>query len=64
MLEFINFDDNRIKLVGANVFEPLTKLVSLSVERNNCIDDFAMQEEPLKQLIRKIARECSPTFLD
>lgn len=59
LLEFINLNDNRIKRIGENVFEPLTKLISLSVERNICINNFALEEEPLKELIKEIATKCS-----
>lgn len=58
LVEFINLNDNRIKKVGTNVFEPLKKLISLDIERNDCIDDFAIQPEEMRKLIRRIARKC------
>lgn len=59
LLEFINLNDNRIKKVGAEVFEPLTRLVSLSIERNVCIDEYALEEEALRNLIADVGRKCS-----
>lgn len=58
-LEFITLDDNKIKQVGLNIFDSLQKLISLSMERNVCVDGFALQEEPLRELIREISRNCS-----
>lgn len=58
-LEFINLNDNRIKQVGVGIFEPLTRLVSLSIERNDCIDGYAMEEETLKNLIAEVGRKCT-----
>lgn len=60
LLEFINLSDNRIKTVGRNLFEPLDKLVALNIERNVCIDGFAIEEEPLKNLKAEINTKCSP----
>lgn len=59
LLEFVNLNDNRIIQVGANVFNVLGKLISLSFERNPCYDGFAVQENALKRLIIRIARNCS-----
>lgn len=59
LLEFINLNDNRIKQVGAEVFEPLIRLVSLSIERNDCIDEYALEEEALRNLIAEVGRKCS-----
>lgn len=59
LLEFINLNDNQIKQVGENIFEPLTQLVILSFERNICFDGFAIQEEPLRKLKLEIIRNCS-----
>lgn len=60
LLEFINLNDNKLKTIGENIFQSLSKLISLSIERNVCIDNFALQEEPLKELIDEVARKCSP----
>ena len=59
LLSFINLDNNRIKQVAVNLFEPLTQLISLSIENNDCIDGFALQEEPLRILIEEISKNCS-----
>lgn len=59
LLEFINLNDNRIKQVGVELFKPLTSLVSLSIERNDCIDGYALEEETLKNLITEVVRKCS-----
>ncbi|CRK86445.1 CLUMA_CG000023, isoform A [Clunio marinus] len=58
LLEFISLDDNRIRSIGTNVFGSLNNLISLSVEHNICIDNFAMEEEPLKNLIQEINVKC------
>ena len=60
-LEFINLNDNKIKHVGANIFEPLTLLAILSFERNICFDGFALQEESLRRMKTEIAGNCSMT---
>lgn len=59
LLEFINLSDNRIKAVGRNIFESLNKLTALNIERNACIDGFAIQEETLLKLKAEINRKCS-----
>lgn len=59
LLEFINLNHNKIKVVGSRVFEPLGKLISLSIEGNVCIDDFALEEDTLKKLITDVYRKCS-----
>lgn len=59
LIEFINLNDNRIKTVGINIFEPLIKLVALNIERNICIDAFAIEESPLNSLKTEINRSCS-----
>lgn len=59
LLEFIDLSDNRIKTVGRNIFEPLDKLVALNIERNVCIDGFAIEEESIKNLKSEINRKCS-----
>lgn len=64
LLEFINLNDNRIKEVAADVFEPLPLLAILSFERNICYDGFALQEEPLNILKSQIVRNCSLSKLE
>lgn len=58
LLEFINLNDNKIKQVGSNTFDGLPNLASLDIERNICIDDFALQEDAIKKFKKKIARSC------
>lgn len=57
-LTFINLNGNHIKQIGSNAF-PLSTLVSLSIEANECIDGFAMQTEALMKLVAEIERNCS-----
>lgn len=61
LLEFINLNDNRIKQVSANLFEPLALLAILSFERNICFDGFAFQDELLTKLKTEIVGNCSLT---
>lgn len=58
LLEFINLNDNKIKQISSNIFDPLSNLISFSIERNICIDDFGFQNQSLNELKDKIARKC------
>lgn len=58
LLEFINFDDNKIKKINMNAFNNLPNLVSISLERNICIDNFAMDEMSRNNLSKEIELNC------
>lgn len=58
-LEFINFDDNKIKKINGNAFNNLPNLVSISLERNVCIDSFSMDELSRNNLSKEIELNCS-----
>lgn len=58
LLEFINFDDNRMKKIDGGVFLNLPNIVSISLERNICIDNFAMDEVSRRDLISEIKLKC------
>lgn len=59
LLEFIDLSDNRIKTVGRNIFKPLDKLIALNIERNVCIDGFAIEVESIESLKTEINKKCS-----
>lgn len=57
-LQFINFNDNKIKRIASNIFENIPEIVSFSVERNICIDDSAYGADDLSRLKNEILRNC------
>lgn len=59
LLQFINLNDNKIKTVGEGIFTGLNDLISLSIERNVCVDGSAMGEEALRELIKEVGEKCS-----
>lgn len=58
-LEFINFDDNRIRRIDVSAFANLPNIVSISLERNICIDNFAMDAIGRNNLTKEIQLKCA-----
>lgn len=56
LLEFINLNDNKIKQISLSAFDSLNHLISVSIERNICIDDFGFENESLNKLKDKITK--------
>lgn len=57
-LEFINFDDNRISKIDGNFIDNLPQIISVSLERNICINNFAMDEIGMNNLSNEIKSKC------
>jgi Leucine-rich repeat (LRR) protein len=56
-LQFINLNDNKIKVIAANVFDDLPELISVSIERNVCIDSSTYGE--IDTFKSEIVEKCS-----
>jgi Leucine-rich repeat (LRR) protein len=58
-LEFINFDDNRITKIDIDFIKNLQNIVSVSLERNECIDSFGIDEMSMRTLLNQIKINCT-----
>lgn len=58
MLEQINLQDNRLKIIGQDIVKPLLKLWRLNLIRNVCIDKEATSVNQIADLQIEVAQKC------
>lgn len=59
-LKEISFDENKIKFVSENIFEPLLDLTVLSFKNNECIDEKWEGENDINEGKIKLLKKCPP----
>lgn len=58
-IEYIHFNNNKIKFIGPEIFSNVPKLYSLKLSSNNCIQRSVDDVKMLQLLKREIKKKCS-----
>jgi Leucine-rich repeat (LRR) protein len=56
-LQFVNFNDNKIKRIAEGIFDSVPEILSISIERNGCINYSAYGDDEINRL-KELIKNC------